>query len=74
MERCDDTAYSQRVLLSEFFGRSGPSLTKALPLRGFMSRRNGNRSQFHINLKRRLALRARMRAALAKLIAQKAAA
>ena len=37
-----------------------------------MSRRNGNRSQFHINRKRRLALRARVRAALAKLLAQNA--
>jgi hypothetical protein len=32
-----------------------------------MSRRNGNRSNFHINRKRRLALRARQRAVLAKL-------
>ena len=37
-----------------------------------MSRRNGNRSHFHINRKRRLALRTRVRAALAKLLAQKA--
>lgn len=39
-----------------------------------MSRRNGNRSLFHIRLKRRLALRARQRASLARLLEQKAAA
>jgi len=32
-----------------------------------MSRRNGNRCKFHINRKRRLALRARQRAVLASL-------
>jgi hypothetical protein len=37
-----------------------------------MSRRNGNRSLFHITRKRRLALRARVRAAHARLLAAKA--
>lgn len=36
-----------------------------------MSKRNGNRSNFNINRKRRLALRARQRAAKAALLAPK---
>ncbi len=37
-----------------------------------MSKRNGNRSKFHIDRKRRLALRARMRALKAALLPPKA--
>jgi len=49
----------------------GLGLIEAFQAKGLMSKRNGNRSNFNINRKRRLALRARQRAIKAALLGPK---